>query len=117
MIPVILESPYAANTSEGVENNLTYLRACMRHCLENGEAPFASHGLYTQPGVLDDKDPHERVKGLLAAFQWYKAAHKIVVYTDLGISKGMEAGITRGSFRRKPIVFRTLGGRWASNVG
>lgn len=56
MILVLLESPYAGN----VELNVTYARACMRDCLKRGEAPFASHLLYTQPGVLDDLVPNER---------------------------------------------------------
>lgn len=50
MILVIIESPYAGD----VDRNLEYLRAAMRDCLKRGEAPFASHALYTQPGVLDD---------------------------------------------------------------
>lgn len=53
MIRVIIESPYAGD----VDANLTYLRACLRDCLLRGEAPFASHGLYAQPGVLDDAIP------------------------------------------------------------
>ncbi len=51
---VIIESPFAASNGYSVEENLAYLRAAMRDCLKRGEAPFASHGLYTQPGVLDD---------------------------------------------------------------
>lgn len=44
---VIIESPFAGD----VVRNLRYLRACMRDCLRRGEAPYASHALYTQPGV------------------------------------------------------------------
>lgn len=44
---VVIESPFAGD----VELNLRYLRACMHHCLKSGEAPYASHALYTQPGV------------------------------------------------------------------
>lgn len=47
---VIVESPYAGN----VEESLTYGRACLAYCLRNGMAPYASHLLYTQEGVLDD---------------------------------------------------------------
>lgn len=47
---VIIESPYAGN----VEANATYLRRCLRDSLLRGEAPFASHAIYTLPGVLDD---------------------------------------------------------------
>ncbi len=50
MEAVILESPYGG-TPEEVERNVKYARACLRDCLLRGEAPFASHLLYTQPGV------------------------------------------------------------------
>ena len=41
----VIESPYAGD----VEGNLTYLRACLKDCVERGESPYASHGLLTQP--------------------------------------------------------------------
>ena len=53
---VIIESPYAGD----VERNVRYARAAMADCLKRGEAPFASHLLYTQEGVLDDDIPGER---------------------------------------------------------
>jgi hypothetical protein len=59
MIPVVIESPYAGD----VERNLRYVRACMRDCLLRGEAPYASHALYTQPDVLCDEIPEERQYG------------------------------------------------------
>lgn len=80
---VIIESPYAGE----VETNLRYLRACMRDSLLRGEAPFASHGLYTQPGVLDDT-LMEREIGMLAGFAWREVA-QTVFYMDLGWSPGM----------------------------
>ena len=86
---VVIESPYAGD----VELNLRYARACMRDCLQRGEAPFASHLLYTQLGVLDDKVQSERVQGMQAGFEWGKQADFTAVYVDLGISKGMEMGI------------------------
>jgi hypothetical protein len=86
---VIVESPYAGN----VERNLRYLRACMADCIERDEAPFASHGLYTQEGVLDDTDTLERERGIQAGFAWRGAAEATVVYRDLGYSRGMLLGI------------------------
>ena len=65
----------------------------MRNCLQRGEAPFASHLLYTQPGILADEDPGERALGIDAGLAWGRAAAATVVYCDLGISKGMEQGI------------------------
>ena len=101
---VIIESPYAGD----VEENTSYARACMRDCLERGEAPYASHLLYTQPGVLDDDDPDERAQGIEAGLCWGEKAEKTVVYVDRGISKGMMQGIDRAHKSGREIVFRSL---------
>lgn len=105
---VIIESPYAGD----INNNLRYLRACMRDCLLRGEAPFASHGLYTQRGVLRDEVPEEREHGIQAGFAWRQTAEATVVYTDLGTSRGMEYGIKHATELGHPIEYRTLGGEW-----
>lgn len=106
---VIIESPYAGDT----DKNLRYLRACMHDCLVRGEAPFASHGLYTQPGVLRDDVPEERQHGIDAGFAWREAADASVVYTDLGVSRGMEYGIEHATKLGHPIEYRRLDGEWA----
>lgn len=90
------------------QENLRYLRACMHDCLKRGEAPFASHALYTQPGVLDDNDPDERALGINAGFWWRHAADLTVVYTDRGVSYGMQQGIDHAESIRCPIEQRTL---------
>lgn len=107
--PVQLESPYAG----GVERNVRYARACMRHCLKLGEAPFASHLLYTQPGVLDDDDPDERKLGIEAGLTIGRLFGRTVVYADLGISPGMQQGIDAAIACGRQVVYRTLGGEWA----
>ena len=104
---VILETPYAGD----VGANLAYLRACMRDCLRRGEAPFASHGLYTQPGVLRDDDPAERDLGIRAGFAWRPHAARTVVYTDRGISSGMQRGIDHAvGLIWQEVEYRTLEG-------
>jgi len=103
---VIIESPYAGD----VKRNEEYARACMADCLRRGEAPYASHLLYTQPGVLDDTIPAERKLGMKAGFAWAAAASKRVVYTDLGMSRGMQAGVTSGEKLGQTIEYRTLDG-------
>lgn len=108
MIRVIIESPYAAPTLEGVQRNVNYARACVRDCLIKGEAPYASHLFFTQPGVLDDKIPEERLLGIIAGLLWGEAAEKTVVYTDLGISKGMEQGMAQANIVGRPIERRSL---------
>jgi len=105
---VILESPFAGE----VEQSVAYARACLRDCLLRGEAPVASHLLYTQPGVLRDEVPEERALGIEAGLAWGKEAEATVVYTDRGISRGMQFGIDRAHREGRPVEFRTLEG-WA----
>ena len=101
---VLIESPYAGD----VEHNLRYLRAAMADCLRRGEAPYASHALYTQPGVLDDTVPAERALGIEAGLIWGRQADVTVVYTDLGISDGMKIGIERAYREGRPVTHRSL---------
>lgn len=108
MILVILESPYAAETSELIQRNVEYARACLKDCLLRGEAPLASHLLYTQEGVLNDTIPEERKLGIEAGLAWGKYAVKTVVYTDYEISKGMMQGIARAKDENREIEFRQL---------
>jgi len=86
---VILESPYAGDVPE----NINYTRLCLRDSLMRGEAPIASHLLYTQSGVLNDDDPSERQRGIDAGLAWRVHAWASVVYYDRGISSGMVYGI------------------------
>lgn len=101
---MILESPYAGN----IESNIKYARECVRDALIRGEAPIASHLLYTQPGVLDDDDPIERQWGIDAGLAWKRVADASVVYTDRGISRGMEYGIAAANAVGIPIEYRSL---------
>lgn len=111
MTPVVLESPYAGN----VELNAAYARARMRDCLERGEAPYASHLLYTQP-VLRDELPGERALGIEAGFVWRELAKRTVVYIDLGVSRGMGKGIADSEQRGCPVEYRELGPRRVAEV-
>jgi hypothetical protein len=105
---VVVESPYAGD----VDRNLRYLRAALADCLARGEAPYASHALYTQAGVLDDTVPEERAKGILAGFHWGEAAKVRAFYTDLGWSTGMRLGHDEAIRLGQAIEYRTLAA-WA----
>lgn len=105
---VIMESPYAPNNKYSLKEHIEYARRAMRDCLMRGEAPSASHLLYTQDGVLDDMNPEERVLGINAGLAWGRVAEKTVVYCDLGISGGMEYGIKRAKESNRPIEYRYL---------
>ena len=114
----VVESPYAGE----VEKNLEYARACMKDCLQRGEAPYASHLLYTQPGVLDDLVPEQRKLGIEAGFAWRYQAKLVVFYVDLGWSNGMKAALERleeeNSKTLSPVEirFRSLGRPWSATT-
>lgn len=99
---VILESPFAGD----VERNKAYAMEAMRDSLMRGEAPFASHLLYTQ--MLDDLVPAERQMGIDAGLEIGKHAVATVVYVDLGISSGMEYGIANAEGADRLIEYRSL---------
>jgi len=105
---VILESPFAADSQQGIDDNVAYARRCVRDSLLRGEAPIASHLLYTQPGVLDDNIPGERQHGIDAGLAWRDVSEGSVVYQDRGISKGMQYGIDRAIASAKSVEYRNL---------
>jgi hypothetical protein len=109
---VVIESPFAPGRDGDVARNISYARAALRDSLVRGEAPFASHLLYTQDGVLRDDVPEERELGLSAGAHFRMCADRTVVYTDLGISPGMLRAIHHAQDLGHRIEFRKLAG-WA----
>jgi hypothetical protein len=105
---VIVESPYAGD----IPRNTRYARAALADCITRGEAPFASHLLYTQPGILRDEEPAERLKGIFAGLAWGRVADATAIYMDLGVSKGMEVGLEAALEAGRPVEERWLGGAW-----
>ena len=103
---VVLESPYAGD----IKANLKYAKRCMRDCLSRGEAPLASHLLWTQDGLLDDGVPGERTTGIAAGHAWIGVAEAVVVYVDRGISSGMKAGVREALACGVPVEHRSLEG-------
>ena len=101
---VVIESPYSGN----VEKNVAYARDAMKDSLHRGEAPLASHLLYTQPGILDDTILEERVLGITAGFTWNAHAELVAVYENLGISNGMQWGIDKANQLGIPVEYRKL---------
>tara|TARA_R110000823_G_scaffold32114_4_gene90727 strand:- start:1422 stop:1772 length:351 start_codon:yes stop_codon:yes gene_type:complete len=106
---VVIESPLGAPTDEERETNRQYARACCRESLlVYGEAPFASHLLYDQPGLLHDDVPDERELGIFAGLEYVRDADATVVYEDNGISSGMKRGIKAAEDCGRPIEYRKL---------
>lgn len=105
---VIIESPFAASETRTVEQNIEYARACMQDSLLRGESPYASHLLYTQPGILDDLSPTERKLGIEAGFEWRDVSDLTVFYVDYGYSNGMLIGLQDCINKRKPYEVRRI---------
>lgn len=103
---VILESPYAGD----IARNIEYARRCMRDCIDRGEAPIASHLLYTQQGILDDKVETERILGIHMGLLWAQKADYAIFYTDLGMSTGMKQAVERYDQTGLLYEFRRIGG-------
>ncbi len=110
---VVIESPLRADTPEKYEFNRKYARACMADCFKRGEAPFASHLLYDQPGILDDTIPEERALGIEAGLEWGRTAEVRVFYHDLGVSPGMLLGVEAAKELDQLCEWRILGEPWS----
>lgn len=100
---VIIESPYA----DAVDEHVAYARKAMLDSLARGEAPLASHLLYTQ--ILDDKDDTQRRLGMAAGFAWTAKAEVVAVYDDYGVSSGMARGIAEAMLLGIAVEYRTIG--------
>lgn len=105
---VILESPFAGRSPDESAAHVLYARRAVRDSLLRGEAPLASHLLYTQEGILDDTVPAERKQGIDAGHAWLPNADLVVVYADRGISPGMQLAIERAAQLRVPVQIRFL---------
>lgn len=105
---VIVESPYKGD----IKLNEGYARLAMLDSIMRGEAPFASHLLYTQ--ILNDDDPNERTLGIMLGFAWRQVADLVAFYVDLGMSDGMRLSFESLSLRapsgarRIPFVERRI---------
>lgn len=112
---VVIESPFGTRpdgsraSPEEVERNKDYLRRCMLDSLGRGEAPFASHALYTQ--YLDDANHGAREVGIESGFSWGEVAQFVAAYIDHGITPGMRRGLERAAAAGQAVLYRTLEGK------
>ena len=102
----MIESPYAGPDAATMARHVAYARAALADSLGRGEAPLASHLLYTQAG--DDGDPKQRAAGIATGLAWGAVAAATVVYADLGISPGMAQGIEAARLAGRPVEARRL---------
>lgn len=103
-ILTVIESPYAGD----VEANILYAREAVRDSALRGEAPIASHLLFTQEGIFKDMVPDERTMGLQCGHAWISVCARVAVYADRGVSEGMRKGIDAALNANKEIVFRYI---------
>jgi hypothetical protein len=103
---VIIESPFRGRSPEEFAFHLQYLQFALRDAIGRGESPYASHQMLTT--ALDDEIQIERSIGISAGQAWMRRADLVAVYTDLGISDGMNAGIATAKLLGKPIEYRKL---------
>lgn len=101
--PVILESPYRG----GEAKYERYLERCIADSIGRGEAPFASHKMYTD--ALDDSVLAERELGMALGFAWRRSAIRTVVYEDYGVSSGMQEGIDDATAIGQDVDRRLIG--------
>ncbi len=101
---VIIESPYKGD----FEKHEEYGSRCLADCLSRGEAPFASHLLYTRDGVLDDTVAEEREQGISSGLSIGDRLDVTVVYTDHGITDGMTTGIRRARAAGRKVEYRQI---------
>jgi hypothetical protein len=99
---IIIESPLSGDFAR----NIRYARLCCLDSLQRGEAPFASHLLYTQ--MLDDRIHGHRRLGMEAGFCWGEVGDLRVFYTDLGVSGGMAEAEVLAVKAGQPTERRTL---------
>ena len=123
---VVIESPFAPPKDDPrpeitLQRNVAYCRASMRMAFMEGFAPYASHGLYTLPGVLIDTIPDERRLGMKGGFSWGRVSECKMrwMMMDFGKSSGMVAGEKEAQKCGQEVVERTLPGfadRWTRSV-
>lgn len=103
---VCLESPFKPSEAdvakyEGrytradlLRQNINYARLALLNALSRGEAPFASHLLYTQ---VWSESADLRDAGIKAGIEAHQVCHTVALYVDLGISKGMQLAADHAS--------------------
>lgn len=102
-VPTLVASPYAGD----IAKNTSYAALACLDSLTRGEAPLAPHLLY--PQFLDESIEQDRETGMLCGLAWLSAGFRLAVYTDLGISPGMEAEIAHAERIGAAIHYRSIG--------
>ena len=92
-----LASPLAGDT----QSNIALAQTLSAELCAKNVMPIAPHLLCTQ--FLDDTKPSERQLGLKIAMRLLPHCQVLLVYTPLGIAKGMQSELTAAMTLRLPI--------------
>jgi hypothetical protein len=112
MKTVVLESPYSGSNEQEIQDNIEYAWKCLQDSCAKGEAPFASHLMYTRTKDRHIKDGDgwiTREEGLKRCEAWRAAADLTVFYTDRGWSRGMIIAL-HNCLHRMNFKIRALNG-------
>lgn len=105
---ILLESPYLHEHPIDGEEYSIYLSRCLRDSLKRGEAPIATHAMYTRPGVLN-LSIGEATLATLASDDLAELIPITVAYTDYGITEKMDLGLDRAGRWKHTIEYREIG--------
>lgn len=104
----IIESPFAGDSPVTIARHVRYARLAMADSISRGEAPLASHLLYTQDNILNDLIPEEREIGITCGYAWMSVAERVAIYTDFGHSPGMILAVMAAKNLNLPVEYRQL---------
>ena len=102
---VLVEVPQGADAAAPAEK---YARAAVLDSLNRGEAPLVGRFLTGVPFDPEDLQAHETV--IAMGLAWGRGADATVVYTDLGITAPMAAGIRVAQAEGRPVEYRQIDG-------
>lgn len=92
-----IESPFRSDDRSVEVQNVRFARHVCRFAVKRGYAPFASHLLYTQSGILQDSISEERSLGIHAGLAWATHAEEVwfCLRPDGEFSQGMLVALDR----------------------
>jgi len=83
-------------------NQARAMKFCKFAC-EQGCSPLAPHLFFTQ--FLDDYLVSERTLGLEAGLEWLRRADEVWVFSEHGVSEGMQKELDLANALGKPVIF------------
>lgn len=116
---VSLESPYHSLDPAILRRNIAYAIQASKHALSMGDVPYPSHLIFTQlvhadgstgyvhDGV-EDKFCGRRQEVIDATCEARRRCDAVVLYTDFGISSGMQYAAEYAHEHGIPVERRTL---------